>query len=52
MVPGATATQLAIFLAYERGGWWAGLLGGLCFVLPGFVIMLALAITYAGLGLH
>ena len=30
MVPGATATQLAIFLAYERGGWWAGLLGGLC----------------------
>ena len=51
MVPGATATQLGIFLAYERGGWWAGLLGGLCFVLPGFVIMLALAITYAGLGL-
>src|SRR5215813_4090771 len=50
MVPGATATQLAIFLAYERGGWWAGLLGGLCFVLLGFVIMLALAITYAGLG--
>src|SRR5215471_1240455 len=50
MVPGATATQLAIFLAYERGGWWGGLLGGLCFVLPGFVIMMALAITYAGLG--
>jgi hypothetical protein len=50
MVPGATATQLAIFLAYERGGWWGGLLGGLCFVLPGFVIMLARAITYAGLG--
>jgi len=41
MVPGATATQLAIFLAYERGGRWAGLLGGLCFVLLGFVIMLA-----------
>ena len=52
MVLGATATQLAIFLAYERGGGWGGLLGGLCFVLPGFVIMLALAITYAGLGLH
>src|SRR5499433_835522 len=50
MLPGATATQLAIFLAYVRGGWWAGLLGGLCFVLLGFVIMLALAITYAGLG--
>src|SRR5437762_8357294 len=25
MVPGATATQLGIFLAYARGGWWGGL---------------------------
>src|SRR5207245_10589315 len=36
MVPGATATQLGIFLAYARGGWWNALLGGLCFVLPAF----------------
>ena len=50
MVPGATATQLGIFLAYARGGWWAGLLGGLCFVLPAFVIMLALTVIYAALG--
>src|SRR5258705_3466126 len=42
LVPGATATQLGIFLGYARGGWWGGLLAGLCFVLPGFVIMLAL----------
>ena len=51
MVPGATATQLGIFLAYARGGWWAGLVGGFCFVLPAFVIMLALTLAYAGLGL-
>src|SRR2546425_5401321 len=50
MVPGATATQLGIFLAYARGGWWGGLLGGLCFVFPAFVIMLALTIAYASLG--
>jgi chromate transporter len=50
MVPGATATQLGIFLAYARGGWWAGMLGGLCFVLPAFVIMLALTIGYAAFG--
>jgi len=50
MVPGATATQLGIFLAYARGGWWAGLLGGLCFVLPAFIIMLALTVGYAVLG--
>jgi chromate transporter len=50
MLPGASATQLGIFLAYARGGWWGGLLGGLCFVLPAFVIMLALTIAYARLG--
>src|SRR5438067_3107199 len=50
MVPGATATKLGIFLAYARGGWWGGLLGGVCFVLPAFVIMLALTIAYATLG--
>src|SRR5213083_898536 len=50
MLPGATATQLVIFLGYARGGWWGGLLGGLCFVLPAFVIMLALTIAYTTLG--
>ena len=50
MVPGATATQLGIFLAYARGGWWGGLLGGTAFVLPAFVIMLALTVAYAALG--
>src|SRR5438067_6996855 len=42
MLPGAGATQLAIFLGYARAGWWGGLLAGLCFVLPAFFIMLAL----------
>lgn len=50
MLPGATATQLGIFLGYARGGFWGGLLGGVCFVLPAFFVMLALAIAYASLG--
>ena len=50
MLPGATATQLGIFLGYARGGWWGGLIGGLCFVLPAFFIMLALTMAYASLG--
>src|ERR1700682_6624086 len=50
MLPGATATQLGIFLGYARGGWWGGLLGGLCFVAAGVVLMLALTIAYATLG--
>jgi chromate transporter len=50
MLPGAGATQLGIFLGHARGGWWGGLLAGLCFVVPGFGIMLALTLTYATLG--
>ncbi|HEU5196609.1 MAG TPA: chromate efflux transporter [Methylomirabilota bacterium] len=50
MLPGATATQLAVFLGYARGGWWGALVGGLGFVLPAFVIMLALSIAYATIG--
>jgi chromate transporter len=50
VLPGATATQLGIFLGYARGGWWGGLLAGLCFAAPGFVVMLALAALQASLG--
>ena len=50
MLPGATAAQLSIFLGYARGGWWGGLLGGLCFVLPGFLILLVLTLGYAAFG--
>ena len=50
MLPGAAATQLGIFLGYSRGGWLGGLLAGLCFVLPAFVIMLVLTLTYAAFG--
>jgi len=50
MLPGATAAQLSIFLGYTRGGWWGGLIGGLCFVLPGFFVLLALTVGYEALG--
>src|SRR6267143_1533985 len=52
MLPGATATQLGIFLGYARGGWWGGLVAGLCFVLPAFVVMLALTVAYGAFGVH
>jgi len=50
MLPGAGATQVGIYLGYVRGGWWGGLLAGLCFIVPAFGIMLALASAYAHLG--
>jgi len=50
VLPGATATQLGIFLGYMRGGWWGGLLAGLCFAAPAFAVMLALAVAYRAFG--
>jgi chromate transporter len=50
LLPGAGTTQLGIFLGYARGGWWGGLLAGLCFVAPAMCIMVALAASYAALG--
>jgi chromate transporter len=50
LLPGAGLVQLSTFLGYARGGWWGGVLAGLCFVLPSLGIMLALTLTYAHLG--
>lgn len=50
MLPGAGATQLGIYLGYLRAGWWGGVLAGLCFIVPAFVIMLALTASYAAYG--
>jgi len=46
MLPGAGATQLGIFFGFMRAGWWGGLIAGLCFVLPAFLIMLVLTWAY------
>jgi len=50
MLPGATATQLGIFLGYHRAGWLGGLLAGVGFCAPAFAILLALTMAYAALG--
>src|SRR4029450_3532682 len=50
VLPGATATQLGIFLGYARGGWWGGLLAGLCFAAPAFAVMVGLAMAYGAFG--
>lgn len=49
-LPGPGATQLGIFLGYQRAGWRGGLLAGVCFILPAFAIMLALAYLYSSYG--
>jgi len=52
VLPGATATQLGIFLGHARGGWCGGVLAGLAFAAPGFAVMLALALAYAAIGVN
>jgi chromate transporter len=50
MLPGPGATQLGIFIGHAKAGLTGGILAGVCFVLPAFLIMLALAATYVAFG--
>jgi chromate transporter len=49
-LPGPLAAQLSIVLGYARAGWLGGVLGGLGFIVPGFLIMLALTVLYTSYG--
>jgi chromate transporter len=46
MLPGPGATQLGIFIGHAKAGLVGGIIAGVCFVLPAFLIMLALAAMY------
>lgn len=46
VLPGPEATEMCVHLGYLRRGRLGGLLAGLGFMLPGFVLMLALAALY------
>ena len=46
LVPGPNSTEVAIHLAYLRAGLPGAILGGLAFILPAFVMLLALSWAY------
>jgi chromate transporter len=48
LLPGPASTQLTIFCAWRVRGVLGGLIGGICFILPGLVIILALAAVLLG----
>jgi chromate transporter len=50
MLPGPGATQLAIFIGHAKRGLAGGIVAGVCFIVPAFAIMLALAGAYAAFG--
>src|SRR5262249_11853644 len=46
LIPGPNSTELAIHLGYLRAGWPGLLVAGALFILPAFLIVLALAWAY------
>jgi chromate transporter len=48
LLPGPASTQLAIYCAWRLRGTRGALLGGLCFILPGLVMILALSVLFLG----
>jgi chromate transporter len=46
LLPGPASTQLAIYCAWRLRGTRGALLGGLCFIAPGLVAILALAVLF------
>jgi len=50
MLPGPLATQLSIYIGHAKQGLAGGIIAGVCFIVPAFVIMLALSWVYALFG--
>src|SRR5262245_1422681 len=48
LLPGPASTQLSIFTAWALRGWRGALVGGLAFILPGLILILALAALFLG----
>src|SRR5262245_45474599 len=46
LLPGPASTQLAIFCAWRLRGWAGALVGGIAFIVPGLVVILALAALF------
>lgn len=50
LIPGPSSTELAIYLGYERAGWKGLVSGGVCFILPAMLMVLAIAWAYVNYG--
>ncbi|MET7728597.1 chromate transporter, partial [Streptomyces mirabilis] len=46
LLPGPASTQLAIFTAWRLRGLAGALVGGVCFIVPGLVLILAMAALF------
>lgn len=46
LLPGPSSTQLAIFCAYRVAGWPGAIVGGLGFIVPAVILILALSLIF------
>src|SRR5580658_5046883 len=46
LLPGPASTQLAIYCAWRLRGAAGAVVGGVCFIVPGLVLILALAVVF------
>lgn len=50
LIPGPNSTEMAIYIGYRRAGWMGLILGGVCFIMPAMLIVMALAWVYVRFG--
>lgn len=50
LIPGPNSTEMAIHIGFRRAGWSGLIVGGMCFIAPAMLIVLALAWLYVGYG--
>lgn len=50
MLPGPASTQLGIYIGYMRAGFVGAIVTAICFILPGFLIILTYSILYTRYG--
>jgi chromate transporter len=50
LIPGPNSTEMVMHVGHVRAGWRGLIVGGICFILPAFLIVLALAWAYVQYG--
>ncbi len=50
LIPGPNSTEMAIHIGHRRGGWKGLVVGGVCFIIPAMVIVMAAAWAYVRFG--
>ncbi|TAM22864.1 MAG: chromate efflux transporter [Nevskiaceae bacterium] len=50
LLPGPEAQQLAVYIGWLMHKTWGGLVAGLLFILPGFLLMIGIAVLYVSFG--